>query len=138
MTLSDFKAGCGGSSNQLPGGSDDIGINVTFMVPAAKHPRHRVNKVTFPLFVALVDKNENVIDRRDESVDIKISDKSLNFAHKIIYTPPKEVAVDSENHRILVGFNESKPPIVSSSEGVKKIAPQKPRKKRIKRVGYLS
>ena len=100
-----FKGGCGGSSPQLPGGSEDIGITLTFTTPEVKRSTGDVKEVVLPLFVALLDKEDNIKDRHDEKVKVTISDRSLNHTHKITYHPPEGIGVDNQAYRILVGFN---------------------------------
>ena len=105
VIITAFKGGCGGSSPQLPGGSDDIGMTLTFTTPDARYATGKAKEVTLPLFVALLDQEDNVKDRQDENVKVTISDHSLNHTHKIIYHPPEGIDVDSQAYRILVGFN---------------------------------
>jgi len=107
VTISAFKAGCGGSSAELPGEKGDIGINMTLTMPESKQKHGKVRKVIVPVFVALMDKEDNVLDRQDEKVEVNLSDHSLKHTHKMIYHPPQEIAVDSEAHHIFVGFNGS-------------------------------
>lgn len=105
VIISAFKGGCGGSSPQLPGGSDDIGLTLTLTVPEAKRPTGQTKEVALPLFVALLDKEDNVKDRLDEMVKVTLSDHALNHTHKIIYHLPEGIDVDNQNYSILVGFN---------------------------------
>jgi hypothetical protein len=72
VIITAFKGECGGSSPQLPGGSGDIGIILTLTVPEAKRSKDEVKEATLPLFVALLDKEDNVKDRRDENVKVTI------------------------------------------------------------------
>ncbi len=105
VIITAFKGGCGGSSPQLPGGSDDIGITLTLTAPEAKRSTGKVKEVTLPLFVALLYQEDNVKDRHDENVKVTISDRALNHTHKITYHPPEGIEVDNQAYRILVGFN---------------------------------
>jgi len=114
VTISAFKGGCGGSSPQLPGGEGDIGISLALTAPEAKHPTGRLKKVAFPIFVALLDEDDNVLDRYDEIITATINNASLNHTHQIIYRPPPGINVESEDHRILVGFNGEAKALASS------------------------
>jgi len=138
VIISAFKGGCGGSSPQLPGGSDDIGLTLTLTVPEAKRPTGQAKEVALPLFVALLDKEDNVKDRLDEMVKVTISDRALNHAHKITYHLPEGIDVDNQDYRILVGFNAdiASRPVVRSKpvESLKaKKAPLKAKKKPLKK-----
>lgn len=141
VIISSFKGGCGGSSPQLPGGSDDIGITLTLTAPEAKHSTGKTKEVTLPLFVALLDKQDNVKDRLDENIKVTISDRALNHIHKITYHLPEGIDVDNQDYRILVGFNAETPPVphfkpasVGASK-VKKTPLKKKHKKKMKRKG---
>jgi hypothetical protein len=136
IIISAFKGGCGGASPELPGESDDIGITLTLTAPEAKQPTGQTRGVTLPLFVALLDKQDNVKDRLDENIKVTISDHALNHTHKITYHPPEGIDVDNQDYRILVGFNaeaapapHSKPASVSVSKAKKKPFKKKRRKK---------
>ena len=102
-----FKAGCGGSNPDLPGGYDDIGIHITLKIPNARHPKGNITEITVPLFVALLDLQDNVLDRQDEALKLKVSDYDFSQAYKITYRPPEGVDPTSTHHKILVGFNEA-------------------------------
>lgn len=101
-----FKAGCGGTSPDLPGGYDDIGLHITLKIPNARHPKGHITEITVPLFVALLDLQDNVLDRQDEALKLKISDYAFSQAYKITYRPPEGIALTSTYHKILVGFNK--------------------------------
>jgi hypothetical protein len=124
LTVSSFKAGCGGSSPDLPGGYDDIGINVTLKIPDARNPKGKITEIEVPLFVALLDHQDNVLDRQDEALKIKVSDYAFSQAYKITYHPPKGIDPTSPSHKILVGFNgtatKNLPPCSIASSFVKK------------------
>ena len=106
VTISAFKAGCGGSSPDLPGGYNDIGINVTLKIPDAHSPKDNVTEITLPLFVALLNRQDDVLDRQDESINLKVSDYALSKTYKITYHPPEGIDPTSANHKILMGFNQ--------------------------------
>lgn len=139
VIITGFKGGCGGSSAQLPGGSDDIGIILTLTTPEARHSTGKVKEVTLPLFVALLDKEENVKDRHDENVKVTISDRSLNHTHKITYHPPEGIEVDDQSYRVLVGFNTEVGHVLPSKyediPKAKKTPLKKVRKKKTKQKG---
>ena len=103
-TISLVKSGCGGSNAELSGGKGDIGINLLLTVPEARKGTGRVKKVVFPIFVALLDREDNVIDSHNENIEVTITDKVLSHTHKITYHPPEGIDAESEDHRILVGF----------------------------------
>lgn len=138
VIITAFKGGCGGSSPQLPGGSGDIGITLTLTVPEAKRSTDKVKEVTLPLFVALLDKEDNVKDRHDENVKVTVNDRLLNHIHQITYHPPEGIEVDNQDYRVLVGFNTEALPVSClqpAPESVKgqKISLKKKHKKRRKR-----
>lgn len=138
VTISTFKGGCGGSSADLPGGQDEIGINMTLTMPEATHGTHKVKKVAFPIFVALLDKDDNVLDRLDEKIEVTIDHHSLSHTHKITYRPPAGINVHSEDHRLLVGFNGSVTAVHSVNvqrSGVKKSTPKTVRSGKPKQKG---
>ncbi|MBX9786547.1 MAG: hypothetical protein K2Y08_04330 [Alphaproteobacteria bacterium] len=105
VAISDFKAGCGGSSADLPGRQGEIGINMTLTAPESIRSKVKAHKVALPIFIALLDKDDNVLDRRDERIEITITEDSLKHTYKTSYRPPAGIDVGSENHRILVGLN---------------------------------
>jgi len=105
VMISAFKGGCGGASSELPGGSGDIGLTLTLIAPEAKRPLGKGQEILLPLFVALLDQEDNVRDRLDENIKVTISDHAFNHVHKIIYHPPQGVKVDNQHYRILVGFH---------------------------------
>lgn len=105
LAISHFQGGCGGSGPHLPGTADDIGISVTFTTPPAKHYTGKSHEIKVPLFLALLDKEDNVLDRQDEMVTLTLTDEALEHRHAIIYHPPEGIEVDSQDHRLLVGFN---------------------------------
>lgn len=130
-TISISQSGCGGSKEELPGENDDIGINMALTIPEARKGTGRVKKVIFPVFVALLDKQENVVDRWDEKIEVTITDQPLNHTHKITYHPPEGINAGSADHRILVGFkgNVLAEHVTKAEHGpVKKSAPAKRRK----------
>ena len=140
VTISTFKAGCGGSTAELPGGKGDIGVHMTLTMPEAKHRTGKVKKVAFPLFVALLDQEDNVLDRQDESVKMTISDHSLNHIHKITYRPPEGIDIGSADCRLLVGFNG--PAVADHSlttqvYATKKAVLQKIRKGKVRQKGIV-
>jgi len=103
-TISLVKSGCGGSNIDLPGEKRDIGMNLLLTVPEARKESGRVKKITFPIFVALLDREDNVIDRHDENIEVTITNKALSHTHKTTYHLPEGIDVGSDDHRILVGF----------------------------------
>ena len=105
ISISTFKAGCGGSCADLPGGPGTIGINMKLTMPEATRGKGMTQKIALPFFIALLDDKENVLDRRDEVIEIKISKDSLNHTYKTSYRPPAGIEVSSQNHRVMVGFN---------------------------------
>ena len=105
VSISNFKGGCGGPSEEIPGEKGDIGIIMELTAPQAKHPMHGRAKVAFPVFVALLDKEDNVLDRYDERIEAVISAHPLNHAHDIIYHPPEGIPVDGEGYKVVVGFH---------------------------------
>lgn len=128
VTISDFKAGCGGSSESLPGGQGEVGINMTLTAPESIRGKGKAQKVAFPIFIALLDKNDNVLDRRDERIEVTITEDSLKHTYKTSYRPPAGINVNSENHRILVGFHGNAEPI-HSFHGHSSVAKKSPPKK---------
>lgn len=106
LSVSNFKGGCGGTSADLPGKSDEIGINLTLFVPEAKKSTHKKRTVTLGAFVALVDKNDQIKDRFDEKIKLVINDYAVSHTHKIIYRLPQDIKVNDQNYRILVGLKE--------------------------------
>ena len=148
VIISAFKGGCGGSSPELPGGSDDIGLTLTLTVPEAKRSTGQAKEVALPLFVALLDKEDNVKDRLDEMVKVTVSDRALNHIHKITYHLPEGINADNQNYRILVGFNAEivsapafRPKPVESLKAkktpLKKTPLKKKRKSKIKRKNKI-
>lgn len=142
VTISAFKGGCGGSSADLPGGKGDIGITMTLTVPEAKQKHGKVKKIAVPVFVALLDKEDNILDRQDNQIQVTISNQPLNHTHKIIYHPPQGIDSESQDHRILVGFNGRVIPVqapvhapVIRAPAVKKHVHKKKRKRKGKRKG---
>ncbi len=136
VTISTFKGGCGGSSADLPGGKGDIGIHMTLTVPEAKQKHGQVKKIAVPVFVALLDKEDNILDRQDDQIEVTISNQSLNHTHKIIYHPPHGIDIESKDHRILVGFNGRVMPVrapVIRAPAVKKYVHKKKRKRKLKK-----
>jgi hypothetical protein len=125
------KSGCGGSSAELPGGKGDVGMNLLLTVPEARRGSGRVKRVAFPIFVALLDREDNVIDRHDETIEVTITDKALSHTHKITYHPPKGIDVGSEEHRVLVGF-KGNANAVHSAHPHKKTMKKMAHKKKIK------
>ena len=105
VSIADFKGGCGGSGYGLPGGPGDIGILMTVTLPESTPKGNHPQAVSLPVFVALLDREDNVLDRQDETVKILVTDDHLIHTHKIVYHPPRGIDVSSENHRVLLGFN---------------------------------
>jgi hypothetical protein len=140
-----FKAGCGGSSPDLPGGYDDIGIHITLKIPNAPHPQGHMTEIAVPLFVALLDLQDNVLDRQDEALKLKVSDDAFSQAYKITYHPPEGVDPTSIHHKILVGFNEAEIkapafkkelPLLSKKKAFLKKKPYRNKKKQIKQKRF--
>ena len=113
-TISLIKSGCGGSNAEFPGGKGDVGMNLLLTVPEARKGSGRVKKVAFPIFLGLLDHEDNVMDRHDENIEVTITDKALSHTHKITYHLPEGIDVGSEEHRILVGFNGNASAVHSS------------------------
>jgi hypothetical protein len=107
-------------------------------MPEAHQKKGRVRKIAFPIFVALLDEEDEVLDRHDEEIVVTISDRSLSHIHKTTYHLPGGIDVDSQSHYILVGFNGpvkvrgSSAPRFSSVKAQKKLTPRKTRKERVK------
>jgi hypothetical protein len=132
-TLAVVKVGCGGSAEAFPGGKGDIGVNLSLTIPEALKGTGSVNKAIFPVFVALLDQEDNVLDRHDEKIEITITDQALSHIHTITYHLPEGIDVGSETHRLLVGFNGGVIPVRSPmvhAQPINKAAPKKVRKKR--------
>lgn len=104
VTLSGVKRVCRASSGPLSERKRSICITMALTMPEARQKHGTGRKVAFPVFVALLDKEDNVLDRQDEKIRVTISDRSLNHTHTILYHLPEGIEADSENHRLLVGF----------------------------------
>lgn len=123
LTVSDFKGGCNASNPGFLGTGGDIGITMTVAAPEAKHKHGKTQKIRVPVFIALLDKQDNVLDRQDEKVDLTINDHSLIHTEKMTYRLPQGISKDSEGHRLLVGLNGPVKMIPSSAprpSGIKK------------------
>lgn len=105
VSITNFKGGCGGASPDLPGKEGEFGINMTLTAPEGKRSSVREKRVVFPVFVALLDNKDNVLDRLDEKVEVTIDDHAVNHSHKITYRLPTGISINSTDHRLLVGFN---------------------------------
>ena len=120
VTVSGFKSGCGSALPGIAGEEGDVGISLILSVPRAKNrngggagvgrggaegqaPPLKV--IMLPLFVALLDDKDNVIDRKDFKIKFPLGNKALNCPYKLVYHPPKGISVKSKSHRILVGFH---------------------------------
>lgn len=109
-------------------------INLTITIPEARKKTDRIKKVKFPLCVALLDAQENVIDRYDELVEITISDKPLTYKHMITYVAPEGVDIEAKDHQLLVGFNGNvtSASLSKASHPLQKAVRKKAQKRRIK------
>lgn len=136
VTISHFKGGCERSKAQLLGEKDKVGINLTLTAPEAKPATGSVKKIAFPVFVALLDKEDNVLDRYDEIIKVTVSDEPLNHTHKITYRPPEGIDIGGDDHRLLIGFNgnaKAAPSEIAKAPIEKKVAPKKSHKGKVKR-----
>lgn len=123
LAIAEFKGGCHTASSGFLSKSNDIGITMTLSLPESRHKHGKVQKVRVPIFIALLDKEDNVLDRWDEKINLTIKDHSLTHTQKLTYQLPQGISRDSENHRILVGFNgpvKLLPSSPSHPSGVKK------------------
>ena len=110
MVISDFKSGCGGAVADLPGGEGDIGLSMVFTLPEVRQGQLNSGKnwekeVVLPVFIALLDGDENVLDRKDENIHLTISNHALIRTHQLTYHLPEGVDSSSLEHHILVGVN---------------------------------
>jgi hypothetical protein len=110
-----------------------IGLTVT--IPEARKKTNHTKKAKFPIFVAIVDAEENVLDRYDGTLDITISDNPLAYKHTITYLVPEGLSIEGKDYQLFVGFNGS----VTSASGSKvshslqKAVRKKAHNKRVKR-----
>jgi hypothetical protein len=138
VAISSFKGKCVNPSDDLPGEKGDISISMALTMPEAQQKKGRVRKIAFPIFVALLDEEDEVLDRHDEEIVVTISDHSLSHIHKTTYHLPEEIDVDSQSHYILVGFNRpvrvmgASAPQFSRVKVKKKLSPKKVQKRRAK------
>jgi len=106
-TISIVKAVCVSSKEGESAGKAPIEIDLALNISEARKMSKRIKKALFPVFVALIDAEDNVLDRLDKKIEVTISDKPLNHSHKITYHPPQGIDVGSGDHRLLVGFHGS-------------------------------
>ena len=103
-TLAIEKVECDKSKNARSEGNDDIGLNLILSIPAARKDMGSDKKVVFPVFVALLNREDVVIDRYDEMINVHVNKAALSHTHKINYHLPEGVSAHNEDYRILVGF----------------------------------
>lgn len=104
-TISVVKTTCVSAKEEAPAGKMHIEIDLALNIPEARKTSGKTKKAIFPVFVALLDQQDNVLDRLDEKVEVTITDKSLSHTHKITYRPPEGIDVSSKEYRLLVGFH---------------------------------
>jgi hypothetical protein len=100
------KTSCGMTKVDEATEKAHIEIDLALAITEARKNYSFPQKVTFSLFVALLDSDDNVIDRQDQNIEVDITEKPTNLVHKIIYLPPQDISADSHEHRLAIGFNE--------------------------------
>ncbi|MBM3632411.1 MAG: hypothetical protein FJX03_01710 [Alphaproteobacteria bacterium] len=88
-------------------GKANIGMNLKLTIPATRKDKGSNKNVVFPVFVALINCEDAVIDRHDEMIKVHVKRTALNHTHKIKYELPEGVSTRKQDYRILVGFNGS-------------------------------
>lgn len=104
-TLGINKTECKSVQDARGSETSQIVIDVALTIPEARKTYSRTTMAIFPVFVALLDSEDNVLDRHDENIEVNITDKATNHVHKIIYHLPQGISADSKQHRLLIGFN---------------------------------
>lgn len=91
----------------LSEGKADVGMNLKLTIPAARKDKGSNKIVTFPVFVALLNREDTVIDRHDEMIQVPVKKTALSHMHKVNYHLPEGLSAHRQDYRILVGFNGS-------------------------------
>lgn len=103
-TLSVVKSTCQTSSDEISIGQPSVEIDLALTIVEARKPTRKTKEVIFPIFIALLDKQDNVLDRHDERIGVTITDKSLNQSHKIKYLFPQGIDIGKADYRLFLGF----------------------------------
>jgi hypothetical protein len=104
-TISVVKTTCGSSKQEALSRRAQIEIDLALTIPEARRTFGRTKKALFPVFVALLDQQDNILDRLDAMIEVTITDKAVSHTQKITYHLPEGVDIDSKDHRLLVGFH---------------------------------
>ena len=92
---------------------DQQGIDVAFKLDMAaeRGPRLGSSHATFPVFIAVLDPNNNVLNKNEMSIEMSLSDDEPVTYHEEplhVFIPlPKQLQTEGPHYKVLAGFQLS-------------------------------
>jgi hypothetical protein len=110
IAISGFHTTKAPDSANEPVNEKDVAIDFVLAVPEndPSHSSPITRKARLPVFVALLDKQDNVLDRMDVKITINLGQQALDEPYHIVYHFPKGLDGSCDDYRLLMGFNEIK------------------------------